>query len=153
MLTEDILARRDIKPVSKVVFATMRMKSKGRGGLTISHTALAIASGISRTHVLDSLKELENVKLIERDGGPIRQVQPYRIMCDQVVEEKEIAEAPVTVRKVQLRPCLKCRKQCVPSRANGWCRKCTADVHVTKVATRAAAIEVDRKLGSREQIA
>jgi DNA-binding Lrp family transcriptional regulator len=136
----DILARVDVSPAAKVVLAVMRMKSYNSGGLIASMAILAKAAGLSRTHVFESLKELESAGLIRKVGQRIKQVQPYEISCDVDVAVLPLSREPSTLRKRRrLTPCGMCKTPCVPYKTTGWCAACSKEARnrvITKTLVR-----------------
>lgn len=142
MLHADILARADIKPSTKVLYAAILMESFGSGGIRKSMGLLALRTGLSRSYVFEGLKELESVGLIEKHGPPIDQVQPWKIA------RAAVDTLPVTTetlrRKPELRPCVLCKDPCVPRKRTGWCARCTAEARNRQITRTMVREEVEK---------
>jgi hypothetical protein len=123
MIPAEILARKDLATSTKLVFAALRMESYGSGQAAVSCAVLAMLSGISRMHAHRGVVQLENKGLIEKDGPKLKQVQPYRILCDDVDADPAIPKEPTTLRR-QTVPCAKCGRKCKSVGISGLCREC-----------------------------
>ena len=123
----DVTSLRTIPYSAKALFDAFSQHGKGREVVALSQVQLAEAIGGDRGTVQVALAALERVGLIEKYGAPVDQIQAYRMMHPALLRRDAAAEI-VVARKVQLSPCAKCRKPCVPSGKTGWCRGCTGDI-------------------------
>ena len=117
MVPADVLKREDISASCKLVLAGLAMESYGSGHISISHQAVAAICGINRITVLNGLARLCEVGLIEKDGAPVRQVQPYKILHARLVD----AQAAVVKPKLE---CPRCHGRCLQLLRVGYCRHC-----------------------------
>lgn len=130
---EDVLSRTDITPSAKVVLITMHMESIQTGRVALSDQVLGRKSGVSRSHAIDCRKQLEAAGLIAKDGPPIKQVQPYRLIHHRLVGKTGQDEAAGEREVITARPhremvqCLSCRRKVGGVGKHGWCRTCAAD--------------------------
>lgn len=122
---EDLLARRDVSASAKVLLTTMRMESKGSGGIMLSYSWLGQKAGMTKGHVCECTRELETKGFIEKNGAPVKQIQPYRILCEEFIAPEKPLE-PSTLRRTNPAIfCHRCRKRCRGIDPNtGWCREC-----------------------------
>lgn len=144
MVPQDVMARRDISPACKLVLAAMAMESLGSGHIAISHQALAFLCGLSRSAVLDCLRRLQACGLIEPDGKPVKQVQPYRILHARLIND---------VKAVELRPakviravilCPSCKRKRPMLLKSGICRACAWDIKMDRKVRRLVQEEIAR---------
>lgn len=112
-----LLKRKDISPAAKLVLLGYDMESYGADVIGISDGAIGDAVGIARTTVLFARQELVRLGLIEEDGTPIKQVQPYRLAY----------RTPAEAAKNTLMACAKCARRCKQLGKVGWCRSCVVD--------------------------
>jgi hypothetical protein len=80
MLPKDVMSRTDLTPADKLLLTVLNMESYSSGRVLLSHAALSRSSGVGRTGVLACLKSLTRAGLIEKDGLPVKQVQPYKLL-------------------------------------------------------------------------
>ena len=121
MLPIDVLRRKDLSASCKVVFAGLAMESYGSGRISISHQAIAAICGISRITALDSLARLREVGLIDKDGTPVNQVQPHRILHSRLVGAQAAAIAAGPEESLE---CPRCHRSCKQLLRVGYCRAC-----------------------------
>ncbi len=134
-LPEDVLARSDLGVYSKLVLLVLNMESYGAGIVALSDSMVALKCGISRTQALASRGELERLGLIVRDGAPVKQVQPYRLLHPQMAAGAGGEARPVvavTTRRTLLK-CSSCGARCKALLKTGWCRQCHWKLKVRRV--------------------
>jgi DNA-binding Lrp family transcriptional regulator len=138
------LPSRTLQPTGKIVFYALADEAKGTNRVvSLSDSAIALRSGISRPAVVAALRRLCELKLIEKDGAPVKQVQGYRITHrmfgaprgERAAPESEIKEPPVKRTSVV---CPKCSRL-VPSLLKvGHCRKCNWTKQVRQISEQVA---------------
>ncbi len=149
MLPKDVMERRDISGTAKVIVAAMAMQSHGTGFISISHQALAVLAGCSRTRVLACLKRLDEVGLIQKDGSPVKQVQPYELMHPKFRHGGGFSQgrSPEDLRKrsdVPMKVCPLCHAQRRGLMKIGWCRSCNSVKKMEKTARRVFKEEIGK---------
>lgn len=132
MVPADILGRSDLSAGCKIVLAGMAMEAQGAGKIAISHQALAFTCGMSRPAVLECLVKLAAAGLIEKDGRPVKQVQPYRLLHQRFMANRESLAAPQVI-KASI-SCPRCRKKRPMLLKTGICRSCNWEMKVRRIA-------------------
>ena len=133
MLPADVLRRTDLSATAKIVLAAMAMESYSSGKVSISHQAIATTAGVSRPQVLYCLKVLEGKGLIEADGTPVKQVQPYRLLHARLCARSRREAVPEVKGRSPVR-CPRCGKSRQMLLKVGWCRSCGWELKVRKIA-------------------
>jgi hypothetical protein len=117
--------------VAKALFHAFSVHGKGHEVIALSYGYLALAIGSSRRAVAPGLAYLEKHGLIEKFGSPSvsDQVQAYRMLHPLLVrrEQEEIPRVAKEKKKIRIRACVKCNRDCVPGKT-GWCPACSKDV-------------------------
>ena len=121
MLLASILARRDITPCDKLTLMVFDMESYGADQVAISHGAIAVKAGISRTQALASVARLAIKGLVKRSGTPIKQVQPYSLLY------RAAKSKPSIVVK-----CARCHHEVRWVNKACWCRACVKAVKIER---------------------
>lgn len=152
MLPSDVLSRTDITASARLVLAAMNMESLGSGRVAVSDGILAIVAGVSRGQIVEVRRRLEAAGLIQKDGPPSKQVQAYLLLHPDMCGAGEVRE-PLTRRpKMELRPCARCKTQCVPQKRTGWCKTCSTEAR-KMVITKTMVCEVVVAVMSRRESA
>lgn len=127
MVPKSVLRLRNLSAANKMVLAGMAMEAKGTGRIAISHGALAITCGCSRTTAMAACLALEKAGLIAKDGVPRGQVQPYRLLHPRLVSKfvggarSQSKEGPKTTALLR---CPRCQERCRALLKTGHCRGC-----------------------------
>jgi hypothetical protein len=108
------------------------MESWNSGLVSISHSSLAIICGASRQQVQACIVKLRGLQLIEPDGPPIKQVQPYRILHARAIPTGAATTAepanPGSIHvQSRVKPavlCPTCRQMRYGLLRAGYCRSC-----------------------------
>lgn len=134
MLPKSVMCRRDITPAAKLVLSAMSMESCGTGRVAISDGALGLLAGCTRTTALVARTLLVGAKLIEKDGPPIGQVQPYKILHPRLVSNPESTAKPQRATPKTIPPirCPRCERRCRALLKIGYCRMCRWDEKVDR---------------------
>lgn len=127
MVPASVLSRRDVSATGKLVWAAMAMLSIGSGRIAVSHRTISEACGVSRAHVLQSLRQLVSVGLAEKDGRPRGQVQPYRVLQLHTRTAPNIQPKPMF-------ECTHCLRTVGGLMPDGLCRRCHAESKVRRIA-------------------
>ncbi len=135
-LPKDVMQRRDISGTAKVIVAAMAMESHGTGFISISHQALAVLAGCSRTIVLACLKSLAEVGLIRKDGSPVKQVQPYELL-HPVLKHGRGAHAEQHSEDLR-------KRSEAPVKICPLCRSCNSGMTMERIARRVVREEVGK---------
>lgn len=134
MIPRNVFRSKAITPATKLVLAALgdaAWQSKTPGFAGASHNSLAAMAGLSRTQVLESLKVLTAIGLIEKNGDPVHQVQQYRFLHPRmkVKEAKDLSR----LNKENLVPkprCSNCEKRSNTINQTGWCFSCRTRVEL-----------------------
>jgi hypothetical protein len=143
MLPFDVMERTDISSGAKVILAVQNMEAYGTGLVSMSHSVVARKAGCSRPQVLACLKALCKAGLIEKDGMPVKQVQPYRLLHRDMRAACPVDTTPVTDKDRSIPvACPKCRRIIKRLPRAGVCRTCSTEARVEKTARRVAREEI-----------
>ncbi len=137
----DVLISSKLSPADKLVLAAMGMESFSDGRIAISHLGLARLCSLGRSTVFRALRSLEKEGLIARLGGPIKQVQAYRLL-HPIFAGTVTQEGPIRVKTARrLLRCAKCNRDVRGLSKAGWCRICMNDLKLGR--------KIDHKLDER----
>lgn len=128
ILTQSILARRDISGSAKVILAAMLIESKGTGIVAMSTGAIAISAGCSRGTAVAGCAALLKAPLIEKYGEQVNQIQPYRILHVRLAYSG-IKPVPTTIAAVF---CPQCHRRVRSLPKLGPCRDCRWNAKVDR---------------------
>jgi hypothetical protein len=146
MLTEELLARKDISSNAKIAYAVMKMESFRAPVIYISNARIAERSGLHRQHVAEYLKQLEAVGLIKKCGEPVQQIQPYRF-TDLDIQPTAAIEVKSNRKTIAtLRACGRCKTPCKPSKLTGWCKRCNEEARNQRITREMVREEVAKAL-------
>lgn len=158
-MPRDVLAvpSKLLSPVGKLVFAAMAVESRGSlRTVVLSDGDLARCCGASRGAVISGRKQLEGLELIGKDGDPVEQVQPYKILHPMFAKAPRHGtktmpmSSPETMpeqpqfRKKPMEICPKCNKLRVALKPSGWCRNCEAKKTTEDIARRVCREELSK---------
>lgn len=146
MVPVEVMRGRNISPAEKIVWAAMAMHSMGSGQVCMSHQTIATASGLTRLLVLQSVRNLIKTGMIQPDGAPKCQVQPYRVLQMRSRASAAVQSVPTIGRRTE-RPFLECGR-CHQLRRGlmktGWCRSCNSDIDLDRRIRRIVLEELAR---------
>lgn len=139
-----------LAPVGKLVFLAFAAESRGTNrSVLISDNELARRCGAGRGAIISARKQLEELKLIGKDGAPVDQVQPYKILHPMFAksprgakEPDKIQEPTSSPRKKPMEICPNCGKLRVSLKPTGWCRNCEARKTTENIARRVCLEEL-----------
>lgn len=131
----DVRCDGKLDPSAKMVLLEMWVESKGCGMVLASDTFLATNTGLSRGTVIAARQALEDTKLIEKIGAPVKQVYRYRFLHAEMCGSGEIPQSAKTQRKAIAKDsaprCLECGAT-KPISKNGMCGACRTQVRVNR---------------------
>lgn len=142
-----------LPPIGKLVFYAIAQESRGTNlPVWLSDGTLAERCGVSRPSVVEMLRRLVKVGLLDKFGNPVRQIQGYQIKHSMFTEgsgrrggargDTEAQEpskaAPASVT------CPKCGKPRRGLLKVGWCRSCNSVRNTEKIARRVVREEIQK---------
>lgn len=149
MIPKDVLGM-DISFAAKVVFAAVRMMSKGESVVALSCQSIADVCHASRPTVIGALRVLEKSALIRKSGAAVKQVQPYEILHERMLKlgrTGELTEVTTARKKTSLVKCVRpgCKKL-TPGHSTGWCIACRRDVELDGRIRRKVEVALDQRM-------
>ena len=126
-----MLRNRRLSVYDKIVLAAMSCASyKANGKLSMSHSAIGELCCISRTQVLDSIRNLNAAGLVASIGDPVKQIQGLQLQHDR---------HNGTLRN-EIVHCAECSKPCRRLNKAGHCRTCATRLDRERQWTAARAV-------------
>jgi DNA-binding Lrp family transcriptional regulator len=104
----------------------------------MSDGAIAAKCGVSRPAVVAGLRQLLELCLVEKVGGPVNQIQAYRICHPMFKPTRDGDTGALEFRKIAegvvppVHSCAKCHRPCKRLTRGGYCRGCTAEIDLAR---------------------